>query len=72
MDFIKEDGSFIRIENDRIEGYLSDGTCLFSYVEIGSLPQTLDRFSCGEYEFLTSPGGVAVIRKTVKERDKND
>lgn len=67
MDIIKEDGSFIRIENDRLEGYLSDGTCLFSLIDPGSLPETLDRFTVGEYEFHSLPTGTAVIRKSTKE-----
>lgn len=67
MDFIREDGSFIRILNDRVEGYLSDGTCLFSLIDPGSLPEISDRFTVGEYEFHSLPTGTAVIRKATKE-----
>ena len=69
MDIIKEDGSFIRILKDRVEGYLSDGTCLFSLIDPGSLPETLDRFTVEEYEFYSLPVGIAVIRKAAKESD---
>lgn len=66
MDFIREDGSFIRIENDRIEGYRSDGTCLFSFRPYDP-PPVLDSFTSGEYEFTALPTGIAIIRKSTKE-----
>lgn len=70
MDFIKEDGSLIRITEDRLEGYLSDGTLLFSFESYNPLRPIDDRFAIGEYEFYTLPGTTVAIRKATKERDK--
>lgn len=70
MDFIKEDGSFIRIENDRLEGYLSDGTCLFSLRQYDPLP-AFDNLTIGEYELYNLPGGNIALRRTTKECDDN-
>ena len=66
MDFIKEDGSIMRITNDRLEGILSDGTVLFSFRPVEPLPQLAD-LTIGEYEFKELPGGVIAIRRKTEE-----
>ncbi len=66
MDFIKENGSILRITEDRLEGILSDGTVLFSFRPVNPLPQFED-LTIGEYEFAPLPGGVIAIRRKIEE-----
>lgn len=68
MDFIKEDGSIIRITNDRLEGILSDGTVLFSLRNYEPLPKFED-LKMGEYEFKALPAGIVAIRRVSKEEE---